>query len=257
MPLESLPGIIARALFIPPMCFVCLFFLGVFLAKKRPRIAKTMRIISLTILFAMGTNQGALLLITPLENMTPPLTEVSANDAQAIVVLTAGRIQNAVELGGHDTPDYVALMRIRYAVKLHRQTQLPILVTGGIGQADGYDESLAAEMARVFEEDFLVPVKWREEASTTTGENAKFSAPILKQAGVKKILLVTDALHIHRSRLAFEKAGLEVIAAPTMFLSHRSPWRLGLRNVDEYFRQSTYAMHEWLGLIWYRLSNQG
>lgn len=244
------------ALLVPPLSFVTLYFLGLLLQRWRPEAGKKICIFSLSILLILCTNQGSLLVVSPLENLEAPLKTAKGTDAQAIVVLTCGRTYSAPEYGGKDIPDYIAQTRIRYGAKLYRDTHLPILVTGGMGLDQGYAEPLAVEMARVFENEYQIPVKWKEEASTTTAENAKFSAVILKQANIHKILLVTDAMHMHRARLAFEKAGLEVIPAPTTFYSERSAWRLGLKSFDEHFRQSTYAIHEWIGLLWYQFSNK-
>ena len=40
----------------------------------------------------------------------------------------------------------------------------------------------------------------------------------LEAAGVRRILLVTHAMHMKRARDAFEAAGLEVVPAPTAWL---------------------------------------
>ena len=54
---------------------------------------------------------------------TPPL---------AIVILSAGRRTYAPEFGG-ETVDALALERLRYGADVARQTQLPVLVSGGLG----------------------------------------------------------------------------------------------------------------------------
>ena len=43
-------------------------------------------------------------------------------------------------------------------------------------------------MSRALQEDFGVPVRWREERSRNTFENALFSAEMLRQAGVGSAL---------------------------------------------------------------------
>ena len=47
-----------------------------------------------------------------------------------------------------------------------------------------WQSSLAALMSRALQEDFGVPVRWREERSRNTFENALFSAAMLRQAGI-------------------------------------------------------------------------
>jgi hypothetical protein len=60
--------------------------------------------------------------------------------------------------------------------------------------------------------------RWREEASRTTWENATYSAELLRQEGVKRVLLVTQAWHMPRARWCFERVGFQVRAAPVGFL---------------------------------------
>jgi uncharacterized SAM-binding protein YcdF (DUF218 family) len=113
-------------------------------------------------------------------------------------------------------------------------------------------------MARALRDEFGIPVGWIEGESSNTAENAKFSARILKQYGVHRILLVTDAMHMRRSVMAFTQTGLEVVAAPTIFFSFDST---GLHPVHffpsaEGLRRSYYALYQWMGIAWYGLHYQ-
>ena len=54
-----------------------------------------------------------------------------------------------------------------------------------------------------------------EERSRKTRQNAQFTAEILKAKGVRRILLVTSALHMRRAVSLFESQGLTVIPAAT------------------------------------------
>jgi uncharacterized SAM-binding protein YcdF (DUF218 family) len=191
-----------------------------------------------------------LVLIGPLEKLTVPLTSVRDTKAQAIVVLGGG-FANGGEYDGKEVPNAITLVRLRYAAKLHGDTTLPILVTGGA--ADNASLTEAAQMARVLREDFSTPVKWLENQSRNTAENAAFSAAILQKVGVQRILLVTDAIHMSRSKRIFERKGLEVVAAPTQFLSHGRLTREAFIPNTSALNHAGYAMHEWIGLMWYEL----
>jgi uncharacterized SAM-binding protein YcdF (DUF218 family) len=162
-----------------------------------------------------------------LERTVTPVAAPATTTAQAIVVLTGGHGRNLE------------------AVRLQRATGLPVLASGGNGEA--------AAIKLQLERDFGVPVRWTEGESLTTEENALFSAKILAGAGIQKILLVTHALHMPRAQRLFSGAGLEVIAAPTNFSS-----AVALRWTDfwpsaEGRRTSQSALHEIVGLAWYRL----
>jgi len=239
------------SLLLLPASLILLCIVGMFLRRSYPSVGFVLSFASLLLLLVLSSEVGALLLAAPLERRVPAMEASAAGGAQAIVILGGGRISNAPEYNGEDIPNYQTLARLRYGARLQRQTGLPILVSGGM--PDGSRVSEAALMANSLQEDFSVPVKWREEASDDTDKNAQFSAVILQQAGVRKILLVTDALHMSRAQRMFTQAGLEVVIAPSIFFSHE---RLTIKSFlpsGEGLRRSDYAMHEWLGILWFTI----
>lgn len=239
------------ALLLPPLNLIVPGVAGFMLRKRWPRVAVVLCVGSLVALIVLSTGAGAKLMVAPLENMTAPLSLSSArgSGAQAIVVLGGGRTKNAPEYGDQDVPGLAALARLRYGAKLHRETGLPILVTGG--SPEGSQESEAALMARVLREDFATPAKWLESASDNTAQNAQFSARLLAQQNVQRILLVTDAIHMPRSQKIFMQNGLQVTPAPTTFVSREPFAPIDFVPNGGALGLSHYAMHEWLGLCWY------
>ena len=243
----------AHLILLPPMSLFLVIGAGMIVRRWRPQLGRTISASGLIALIVLCTGAGARLLVQPLEKLAVPLKSSKGTGAQAIVVLAAGSLGNAPEYDGKDIPDYIALARLRYAAKLQHETGLPLLVSGGNGSPDGKIESKALGMARALQEDFRTPVTWIEGKSDNTAENAAFSAKILKQADVRRILLVTDAMHMARAERVFIRSGLEVIAAPTIFLG---TGRLTARHFQpsaEGLRRSYYATYEWFGLAWYRL----
>ena len=242
------------ALLLPPLNLAIPGIAGFMLRKRWPRFGAALGIASLIGLVALGTGAVAKLIVAPLENFAAPLASAHGTGAQAIVVLGGGRMKNAPEYGSKDIPSDATLMRLRYGAKLQRETGLPLLVPGGT--PEGSTESEAAIMARALREDFAVPVKWLEQGSDNTAQNAQFSARILKQAGVNRILLVTDAVHMPRSQKIFMQNGLQVVPAPTSFRSRQPLSAIDFVPRGEAFDLSHYGMHEWVGLCWYRLRHQ-
>lgn len=238
-------------LLLPPLDLLLVAGLGCWLRRRWPRAGLLLAAAALALLLALCTKAGALLLVAPLENRSEPLAADRLPAAQAIVVLGGGRIGAAPEYGGRDSPGLTTLARLRYAAHLQRASGLPLLVSGG--SPDGAAESEAAVMARSLRADFGVPVRWLEQGSDNTAENARYAAAQLRHAGVRRVLLVTDALHMPRSRAAFVRHGLEVVAAPTVFFSRQPLTALDFFPDGEGLRRSHYALHEWIGLLWYRL----
>ncbi|MDB5761081.1 MAG: hypothetical protein JWQ21_76 [Herminiimonas sp.] len=242
---------IVSALLLPPLNLIIPAVAGLMLHKRWPRSGAALCAGSLIALVVLSTDAGARLFTAPLEKLAVPLASARGTGAQAIVVLGGGRLKNAPEYDGRDIPSPVTLVRLRYGARLHRETGLPLLVTGGA--PDGSAESEAAAMARVLRDDFATPVKWLEQESDNTAQNAEFSARLLKQARVQRILLVTDAMHMPRSQAIFMQSGLQVVPAPTYF-SSRAPLEASdfVPNGGA-LKQTHYAMHEWIGLCWYWL----
>lgn len=258
----DLLNLLPRDLILPPANLLLLVAVGLLLRLRWPRAGMAVAGTGLATLFFLSSNAGAGFLVRPLERMTAPLQPQAVADAQAIVVLAAGRLQRAPEYGDRDIPSYIALARLRYAAHLQRRTGLPVLVSGGNG-ASGVDPasidnrySKADAMATALREDFGVPVRWIEPRSRDTAENASHSAALLRRDGIKRILLVTDAMHMPRSRAVFERAGLEVIEAPTMFFGAQPTGGGAWLPSAEGMRRSWYASYELLGLAWYRMRFQ-
>jgi uncharacterized SAM-binding protein YcdF (DUF218 family) len=250
---------IPRDLILPPANLFLLILAGLAIWCRWPFAGRIVAGTGLAALAVLSTTAGASLFVRPLERMTTPLLAPERTGAQAIVVLAAGRLQDAPEYGGSDIPDTLALARLRYAAHLQRRTGLPVLVSGGIGAraadmgAGGHAYALAVAMAVALREDFGVPVRWIEPRSRDTFENAAFSAAMLRADGIRRVLLVTDAMHMPRARAAFEHAGLEVVSAPTLFFSAQARSLSAWVPSAEGMRRSWYALYELTGIAWYRL----
>ena len=152
---------------------------------------------------------------------------------------------------GSDTLNGISLERLRYAAFLHRASGLPILATGG--KPGGGQLAEGRIMQHVLHTEYGLPTRWVEDAALTTWDNARLSAPPLKQAGVEHIVLVTHAWHLRRAVPLFEAQGLIVIPAGIQFSSTRLDSILDVLPTPAGLRDSTFALHEWLGILWYKL----
>lgn len=251
---------IPRSLILPPSSLFLLILIGLAIWRRWPRTGRSLAAAGVAALALLSVTAVADLFVRPLERMTRPLHAPERAGAQAIVVLAAGRLRDAPEYGGRDIPDYIALARLRYAAHLQRRTELPVLVSGGTAgepRAGERPYSLGDAMATALREDFGVPVRWVEARSRDTAENAAYSAALLREDEVRRVLLVTDAMHMARARAAFERAGLEVVDAPTMFFTGQARSIHAWIPSAEGLRRSWYALYELIGIAWYRLRSGG
>jgi len=201
-------------------------------------------------LFSIPLTAG--LLNRPLQHFEPLVLEnLPTRSPDVIVVLAGGLRKRAPEYGTNDMA-LRTLGRVRYAARLAHATGLPVLASGGYAYGDGVPE--AQLMQQALTEEFRVATVWIEDTSRTTWENAANSAPLLRVRGLATVVLVTSASHMARAKMVFERAGLTVIPAPTLFFSDRpelgdlKTWLPSIHASWEIY----YALHEWVGMIWYR-----
>ncbi len=234
---------------LPPAGPLWLAVLGGLLLLTRWRKAGVGAIaISLVALFLLSTAAVESWMLSTVDHY-PPLdlskqhSAAEATDVQAIVVLGAGVRWGSREWG-YDAPSPMAVARMHYAAEVHRHVDLPVLVTGYTG--DG--------MKDVMQRDFKIPVRWIEDRSYDTRENALFSAELLRSQGVNRVYLVTHFWHMPRSVMAFEAAGLDVVPAPLGFLgaAPNQTWLDRVRPKPSPLATSKLVVREWIGLAWYR-----
>jgi uncharacterized SAM-binding protein YcdF (DUF218 family) len=168
---------------------------------------------------------------------------------QAIVVLSSSVFPPEapldVALPGADTYE-----RCTYAAWLYQHwTAVPVLASGGGRLRTPYSVAMRDVMEH---QGVPADMIWTEETSQSTYENAVYSARILRQKGIRKIALVTEAYHMLRAEKCFRKQGIEVVPAPCGFrklhgalFEYIPDWQAVSWNED--------TLHEAFGLLWYRI----
>ena len=238
---------------LPPVNLALFGVLGLLAFGRWRRAGRWLSGVCLVLLLVLAMPVVSGSLIAALEQnlpLTPP-----ADDPPGAIVVLGGDVSRGeqVEPDGPAGTDVgpLSLERVRAAADLQRRTHLPVLITGGSLAA--HEPPVAAMMAAVLTNGFGVPVRWVEARSLDTWENAEFSAPILKQAGITSVYVVTQAWHMRRAIQSFRRFGIRVTAAPTRmdyfpdvvvsdFLPRASAWM-----------QSYYGLHEWIGGAGYAL----
>lgn len=223
---------VLTALVLPPLPFFLLILIGARLILPRRGLGWFVILVSIVGLWlsaCQGTGQwlNQFVLKQPMALSTESIAELKAAAAAkeqiAIVVLSGGLESLAPEYGVSNLAP-PSLERLRYGLWLSRETGVPVAFSGGLswGQPDGQSEAQTA--ARVASHDFGQQLKWLEDRSHDTRENAARSVPLLKQAGVTRIVLVTHGWHMPRAQKMFEQAagGSVKIQAAPMGLARRT-----------------------------------
>ncbi len=138
----------------------------------------------------------------------------------AIVVLGAPlRPDGKLSLAGRE--------RVTEGVRCYNTGIAPLLVfTGGAA----HSAAEAPEMARVAEElDVPSEAIVVEDRSTTTWENAHFTAKLLQTHQVRSVWIVSQPFHLRRGRRLFRQQGLLAMARPSpdsvQYTSPHLAWR--------------------------------
>jgi uncharacterized SAM-binding protein YcdF (DUF218 family) len=178
----------------------------------------------------------------------------AVSGAGAIVVL-GGDVERVRDGGTLAQLGAISLRRVFLAAAAYRRTGLPVLVSGGT--VAGTRISVAELMSQALVSDFAVPVRWRETRSQNTYENAAFSASILKKAGIRTILLASQRRDFPRAAWSFDRFGIAVDPAtppaPMLSTGDFTDFMPSPRALLRMF----YALHEQLGLVYYRIAYAG
>lgn len=199
-----------KALVLPPAGPLLLAVIGLLAVRRAPRAGRAIAGIGVGSLLLFSLPVIAWLLTLPFDR--EPYDVAKVTEAQAIVILGGGTRRSAPEYGG-DTLGRLTLERVRYGAQVAKRTRLPVLVAGG--STSGATSTEAALMEHALIHEYGVPVRWIENRSRNTRENARFSAELLKADGVDRVVLVAHAIDMPRATAEFADSGVTTIAAAT------------------------------------------
>ncbi len=237
---------ILTCIFFPPGGFVFLLFIsGLLIARGKRKSALYLVLFSAVFLYFLSTKAGSELFLRPLEDSYP---QPAALDGDVIVVLGGGEF-------GH-CPDGIcvslsSMKRCMFAFFIQKRDSLPIIVAGG--KLFGMNRTEAEVMG-----DFLSSLGAKgvveEKRTINTWEQGKVISGIMRERGWKKAILVTSAFHMRRAVYSLQKNGVIVIPAPTDYRTDREGSVLSYLLPDSrHLNQSFLALHEYIGLLYYRL----
>ncbi|MEP7056441.1 MAG: YdcF family protein [Caldimonas sp.] len=177
--------------------------------------------------------------------------EAQAKRSLAIVVLGGGVEALAPEYG-ISSLQYGSLERLRYGVWLGRQTGAPLAFSGGVGHAQPDSMPEAQVAAKIAAQEFGRPLRWIEDQSRDTRENAARTIALLRPAGIGHIVLVTHGWHMPRAMRAFGAAAgsaMRIEAAPMgLATGTETPVLMWLPSAGG-FTQMRSVLREWLGRL--------
>ncbi|MDQ6973377.1 MAG: YdcF family protein, partial [Mariprofundaceae bacterium] len=145
------------------------------------------------------------------------------------------------------------MMRTLYAARLAKKIGLDVYATGG--KPFNLEQDAEGDVMRnvLLDQGLDADHVFAEKLANNTWENAILMQSMLEKKGISTVILVTSAWHMPRSVACFQAQGLKVIPAPTDYLTKMSHY-----DIRSYFPSarafydSSLALHEYLGLFFYR-----
>ncbi|BDU50663.1 YdcF family protein [Haliovirga abyssi] len=248
---------------LPPGIFILIFFItgGLIFYFNKEKLYK-FKIIGIvligtgTILYLFSIEPIKDLVVMPLENIYAPIKYKDLENADSIIMLGGGIIDNApLSFGEKGIPSYSALARINEVIRVYNKTnkKLKILLSGG--SVYGNTEPEAKLYRRylislgVNGNDILI-----DDKSRTTYENVINLKKLLKLNKFQHPILITSATHMPRSVYTFKKNQIDVIPDNCDYITRRAGYQFSsffpsALNI-EYMRRGVW---EYIGIVYYKI----
>jgi len=221
------------------------------------RLASWLVVTSIILTAVVGWSPLGNMLILPLEQRFPAWNP--ANGPPDGIVVLGGAITPDVSAARGAVALNEAAERVTAAAELARRYPNARIIYAGGSSALMFDQIPEAPFA-VRELEALGVAHDRitaEEQSRNTVENAVFSRLLAQPKPGQHWLLITSAYHMPRAIAVFRAAGFPVEAYPV-------DWRTrgwgdvarAFGSLSEGLRRTDEAMHEWAGLVGYRLTGK-
>lgn len=250
---------VLSALLMPPAPFLVLIIIGGRLFSRYRVRAWLVLLLGCLGIWAMCTQAAGYALthwlLPPTRSLTPnEVGDLKKAPRTAIVVLGAGHRDLAPEYGVSELQP-MGVERLRFGIWLSRQTELPILFTGGRAHGATPGPSEAEIAARTAERDFGRPLRWTETESRDTRENALRSVALLRREGIERIVVVTHGYHMPRALDNFRKAAaqgggnVQIVGAPMGIAPWFKPRALDFMPTRSGYNQVLLVLHEFFGRL--------
>ena len=226
------------------------------LAIGRHKMGRRLCIISGAAIFLFGLLPLSHYIAYPLENRFPQPNLPS--QITGIVLLAGAERPAATE--EYSEPQLNSFAG-RYTATLRLAAEYPdaqIVFTGG-PTVDAQSRRLGqtAVAKRVLQTVGIEPSRLTfEEQSADTCASAANTKELVQPKPGEAWVVVTSAMHMPRTMACFRSAGWDVIPKPADYRVVLGTWNSGSFRVADNLALLDRAVHEWLGLLFYRLSDR-
>ncbi|MDD5393389.1 MAG: ElyC/SanA/YdcF family protein [Thiothrix sp.] len=222
--------------------------------SRRQRTGKVLATAGFVLLLAMGYGWGFSPMLKTLEREYTPVLDASTLVGVKWVVVLGGGTSSDAALPLSARLGEGSLARLVEGVRLYRQIPgATLLVSGGRVFGSGSDAEAMRELA------VSLGVNAADIRVDTQSPDTETQAKIIREmVGGDKVLLVTSASHMPRSVGLFQRAGVNVVPAPTHYLEQSNA---AFSPTDVFpdsdgMQKAQRVVYEYLGILWARLRGQ-
>lgn len=231
-------------MFVPSLFSPLLVVFGTALLATR-RLARLglFAIVAGTLLFfLLGSGWTATWLLGRLEYRHAPTQDEATAQARAMVVLAGfARADDGVPITGQ--LNRASAVRLLEATRLLAKHSLPTYVSGH----GDVPELMAAALRSVAGSVAMITIDRKARSTYESALNLK------AELGQQPFFLVTSAGHMPRALAVFQATGMQPLPAPTDYLSQRNWYQASWLPSGSYLAMSDLAIHEYVGMVWYRM----
>jgi uncharacterized SAM-binding protein YcdF (DUF218 family) len=158
---------------------------------------------------ALGLAGFLVTAFTPFILMLSDFVFAVADERPADAIIVLGH-----NIASDGTLSRLSLQRAVHGIRLYKRGLAPLIVFSGAQNATGISEArVRAHMAR----EFGVPAAaiLTESAIQRTRDEARRTHALLEPRGARRVLLVSERMHLKRAGPLFQRAGFTVFPAPS------------------------------------------
>lgn len=249
--MSFLKAVVDSFLLSPGIFVLAILLTGLYSISKRHWKAGITNVLIGVVMWMASITPVSDLLISKLEK---GFTQPRDPQGDVIILLGGGILR---ELNDPEmeipNPDGDMYGRILAAARLQKKLHLPIIVSGGWLR----DFPIPiAEIARQIliemgvKSDSII----MDKTSRDTYENARNTVRICRRLGYSRPILVTSAFHMKRAVMSFKSFNMDVLPYPTNFRVKKNDGYRWSEYLPSGFKDTWIALHEYIGLIYYRLA---
>jgi uncharacterized SAM-binding protein YcdF (DUF218 family) len=234
-----------------PVFYMLLLAGAVLHLMKRKRISRTFFYVAASWFLIISTPPVPRLLVKSLENRYPHLTEeviLSLPDSCDIIVLGGGHSDD-ISLSANNQLSTTAIGRLTEGIRINRMLPGSRLVLSGFRGSSDISQAMVLYRAGLLLGVDSASMAIQEKPGNTMEEAEEYAGNYGK---LRKLIVVTDDIHMPRAMMNFRRAGLDPVASPTNQVlkygsrKNRISWFPSAANIGI----MEAVIHEYAGILW-------